>query len=131
MAGSKDKLTPRQEAAIVALLSSRNVEEAAKASNNPVRTLYRWLKDPTFDAAYRKAQRVWFRQAVGRLQQAANPAVAALIKLAMDPTVPPTARARAAYCILTLSIRAFENDELDERLTALERAEEMRNQNKR
>ena len=131
MAGSKETLTPRQEGAILALLSSRSVEDAAKASNNPVRTVYRWMKTPGFESAYRKAQRAWFRQAVGRLQQAANPAVAALMKLALDPTVPPAVRARAAYYILTLSTRMFENDDLDERLTALERAEEMRNQSKK
>ena len=46
-------LTRKQEEAIIALLTHRGVDEAAKAADVATRTLYRWMKDPEFDAAYR------------------------------------------------------------------------------
>jgi hypothetical protein len=69
MTGPNEKLAPKQEAAILALLSSRGIEEAAKSIQIPPRTLYRWLNDPEFDRAYRRAKRSVFGQAISRLQQ--------------------------------------------------------------
>ena len=60
MAGSQENLGAKKEAAILALLSSRSVEDAARASDVPVRTLYRWLKEPDFCGAYREAKRTSF-----------------------------------------------------------------------
>ena len=57
MVDNKSKLTRKQEEAIVALLSNRSMEDVARACNIPARTLYRWLKDGAFDAAYRQARR--------------------------------------------------------------------------
>jgi hypothetical protein len=45
MTPSTHNLTPKQERAIIALLSNRSVEEAAKACNTPVRTMFRWLNE--------------------------------------------------------------------------------------
>ncbi len=50
MSQSGEKLTAKQETA-VALLSSRNVEEAARVAGVTPRTLFRWQNEPTFDAA--------------------------------------------------------------------------------
>jgi uncharacterized protein YjgD (DUF1641 family) len=60
MAGFGSKINRKQEDAIAALLSQRNVEEAARAAKIGVRTLYRWLKDPDFDTAFRQARRAAF-----------------------------------------------------------------------
>ncbi len=54
-----EKLTRKQEEAIVALFSTRSVEEAARPCKTPVRTLFRWLKEPDFDAAYRTVRAEW------------------------------------------------------------------------
>jgi Helix-turn-helix domain len=51
MAGFSGKLGRKQEAAILALLSTRTVEEAARVVHISPRTLYRWQKEPEFDAA--------------------------------------------------------------------------------
>ena len=72
MAGSSSKLTRKQEEAIVALLAQRSIEEAARVAGVGARTLYRWMEEIEFDAAYRKAKRTAFRQSVDRLQQAAR-----------------------------------------------------------
>lgn len=122
MAGSEEKLSRRQEEAIVALLSQRSVEEAARTADVGVRTLYRWLKEPEFDAAYREARRAAYSQAVARLQQASGTAVAVLVKVMIEPGAPASARVRAAECILERAHRGIELEDLEARVVQLERA---------
>ena len=52
MAGHGEKLGRKQEEAIAALLSQRNIEEAARAAGVGTRTLIRWLKLPEFGKEY-------------------------------------------------------------------------------
>jgi len=54
----------KKEAAITALLTQRNMEEAARATGVAPNTLLKWLKLPAFQAAYREARRDVFGQAV-------------------------------------------------------------------
>jgi hypothetical protein len=56
MAGKQGKFGRKQEEAIAALLTQRNVEEAARSAGIGTRTLLRWLKVPEFQAAYRQAR---------------------------------------------------------------------------
>ena len=122
MTGHGAKLTRKWDEAIVALLSHRNVEEAARSIGVATKTLFRWTQVPEFDTAYRNARREAFRQAVARLQQASSAAVTTLLKLAVDQNSPAAVRARAAYYILTLSTKAMETEDIEARVTELERA---------
>jgi hypothetical protein len=124
MAGIGEKLGPKQEAAILALLSSRNVEEAARTAAVSPRALYRWMKEPAFDAAYRAARRAAFAQSVGRLQQASSAAVSTLLKVMVDPGTPASTKVRAADSVLAHTIKAIEVDDIEARVTALEQAAE-------
>src|SRR5438128_6187433 len=81
MSGFGEKLGRKKEAAVLALLSSRNVEEAARAAGVTARTLFRWQKEPEFDAAYREARRAAVSQANARIQQAAGAATTTILKL--------------------------------------------------
>jgi hypothetical protein len=83
------KLGRKQKDAIAALLSQRNLDEAARTAGISTRTLIRWMKDPEFDAAYRKGRRLAFGQSVARLQQASGAAVSTLLKIMVDPAAPP------------------------------------------
>jgi hypothetical protein len=80
MADSDGKLGRKQEEAIVALLSTRSIEDAARACETPARTLYRWLNDPDFDKAYRAARRKAFGQSTARLQYGASAAASTLLR---------------------------------------------------
>src|ERR1700681_4321921 len=80
MAGHGSKIGRKQEDAIAALLTQRNVEDAARAAGIGVRTLLRWLKIPEFQKAYRDARRAAFGQAVARLQQGTSAAATTLLK---------------------------------------------------
>jgi len=53
---TKDTLTPRQQRAISAMMDSRNMADVAFKAGISERTLYRWLRDPNFISAVRKAQ---------------------------------------------------------------------------
>jgi hypothetical protein len=81
MAGSKTKIGLKREEAIIALLSQRSVEDAARACNTPIRTLYRWMTETEFDAAFRAARRKADGQSVSRLQQGSAAAATTLLKV--------------------------------------------------
>ena len=55
MKGHGTKVGRKKEAAVVALLTHRNIDEAAKAVGVAPNTLLKWMKDREFAAAYRKS----------------------------------------------------------------------------
>jgi hypothetical protein len=101
MSGFGEKFGRKKESAVMALLSSRNVEEAARVAGVNPRTLYRWMKDPEFDAAYREAKRAAFSQAIARLHQMSSAAVSTLGKIMIDANAPASTRVRVADSTLT------------------------------
>jgi hypothetical protein len=122
MSGNVTKLRPKQEEALVALLSNRNVEDAAHAINIAPRTLYRWLNEPEFDNAYRRARRAAYGQATARLHQASGAAVSAVLKIMVDSSAPASTRLRAADIVLGHAAKAIEIEDIEARVTALEAA---------
>ncbi|MGH9593286.1 MAG: helix-turn-helix domain-containing protein [Bryobacteraceae bacterium] len=126
MSDSGEDLGAKKEAAILALLSSRNVEEAARAVDVDPRTVYRWLKEPEFQAAFRAAKWAAFSQSIGRLHQMSSTAVSILGKVMVDPATPPATKVRAADSILNHTIKAIETENFEVRLSELERAEASR-----
>jgi hypothetical protein len=58
MAGHGEKFGRKKEDAIVALLSQRNVEDAARAAGIGARTLLRWLQTPEFQAVIHRLGRL-------------------------------------------------------------------------
>jgi hypothetical protein len=122
MAGHGEKFGRKKEDAIAALLTQRNVEEAAHAVGIGTRTLLRWLQLPEFLAAYREARRAAFGQAVARLQQGTSAAATTLLKTMIDPGTPASVRVRAAEAIFNHAAKAIEIEDIDARVTALEAA---------
>jgi transposase-like protein len=122
MSGLKPKTGPKQEAAVLALLSSKNVEDAARVAGITPRTLYRWMKLPEFDAAYRAARRNAYGQSISRLQQGSTAAATTLLKVMVDPATPPSTRVRAAEAVLSHAAKAIEIEDIDARLRELEAA---------
>ena len=114
----------KQEDAIAALLTQRNIEEAAKAAGISARTLLRWLKLPEFQTAYREARRTAYSQAVAKLQQGATAAATTLLKVMLDQTTPASVKVRAAECVMNHSSKAIEIEDVEFRVAELERAAE-------
>jgi hypothetical protein len=122
MAGHGEKLGRKQEDAIAALLSQRNIEEAARAAGVGTRTLIRWLKLPEFGKEYRKARREAVHQSVARLQQATGAAATIVLKLMTDPNVPAAVKLRAAECVFDRAFKGVELEDIEVRVAALEGA---------
>jgi len=111
---------------VAALLSQRNIEDAARIAGVGTRTLLRWLKLPEFQATYRQARRVAFGQSIARLQQASSAAVAALLKVLVDPNTPASSRVRAADCVLDHAAKGIEIEDIEARISELETAANLR-----
>jgi hypothetical protein len=109
-AGEGAKCDRKREEAIVALLTQRNVEEAARVAGMGTTTLYRRMKEADFAAAYREARLAAFGQAGARLQQASNPAVTVILKIMVDPGSPGPTQVRAADLVLKYATEASEED---------------------
>ena len=127
MPGHGAKFSRKKDEAIAALLTQRNIEDAAKAVGIAPNTLLNWMKQPEFQAAYREARRAAFTQSIARLQQAATAAVTTLLKVMVDPASPAASKVRAADCVLNHSAKAIELEDIEVRVAALERAAEVTN----
>jgi hypothetical protein len=121
MMGHGTKFGRKKEETIAALLSQRNIEEAARFVNIGTKTLLRWLQLPEFDRAYREARRAAFSQSIARLQQASSAAAATLLKIMVDPTAPAASRIRAADSVLGHAAKAIEIEDIEARVSELER----------
>jgi transposase-like protein len=120
MRGHGAKFSRKMEEAVAALLTQRNVEEAARAVGIGPATLLRWLKIPEFQTAYREARRAAFGQAVARLQQGASAAATTLLKTMIDPNTPASVRVRAAESVMNHAMKAIEIEDIEARVAALE-----------
>jgi hypothetical protein len=76
------------EQSVIAVLTARNLDEAANSIGVSPKTLLRWQKLPEFARAFREAKTATFRQSLARLQQASGPAVTTLLKILVDPKAP-------------------------------------------
>jgi transposase-like protein len=92
MLGHGSKYSRKKEAAIEALLTKRNVEEAARAAGIGKQTLVRWMKLPEFQADVLEARRTAVSQTNGRLQHASGAAASTLFKIMMDENASHSAR---------------------------------------
>ncbi len=108
MVGHGAKFEQKMEQAVVALLSHRSIEEAARDVGVTANTLLRWMREPEFKNACREARRTVFSHAIGRLQDAAGAAATTLLKIMLDTNVPPAIRLRAAEVVLEQATKAGE-----------------------
>jgi len=88
------------------------------------------MKDREFAAAYRKARAAAVGQAIARLQQTTGAAVSTLQKLMVDNNTPAAIKGNVARAVLALAIKGVEVEEIEARVTELERAVE-ENKNRR
>jgi transposase-like protein len=124
MRGHGAKFGRKKEEAIAALLTQRTVEDAARSVGIGAATLLRWQKEPEFEKSLREARRSAYGQSIARLQQASSVAVTALLKVLVEPGTPPSTRVRAADSVLGHAAKAIELEDIEARLSELERAHE-------
>ncbi|MGA2186852.1 MAG: hypothetical protein ABSH47_27905 [Bryobacteraceae bacterium] len=124
MKGHGTKFGRKKEAAVAALLTHRNIDEAAGVVGIAPNTLLNWMKDREFAAAYREARRAAVGQAIARLQQTTGAAVSTLQKLLVDTSTPASVKARVSTAMLALALKGVETEDILVRVEELERAAE-------
>jgi hypothetical protein len=122
MRGHGTKFSHKMEEAVAAMLTQRNLDEAARVVGISTATLMRWQKLPEFQVAYREARRAAFGQSVARLQQGSSAAATTLLKMLIDPATPASVRVRAAECIMNHATKAIEIEDIEVRVSELEAA---------
>jgi len=122
--GPGDGLPPRHEKAILALLNNPTIARAAEAAGVDESTLHRWLRDPAFASAYKRARAESFGQAVGLTQRYAGAAVQTLVKIMADPAAATASKVAAATSLLKFGREGVVLDDLEERVAKLERGDQ-------
>ena len=118
---SKKSITPRQKKAIVALLSSSSVYQAAESAKIGARTIYRWLIiDENFVNELHLAQTDAIDQAVRRLVGELDANIETMQNIRDDLSNHPGVRLRAAQSLETALLRWWEVRDIEERITRLE-----------
>jgi hypothetical protein len=122
MTGHGQKLSRNQERAIAALISSPSILGAAKNVGIGEKTLNRWLKLENFKTAYREAREQVVNQAIAGIQKSMADAVKALKDIMTDEQAPASARVSAARTIIDTALKSAEIEDLDRRISELEKA---------
>src|SRR6476469_1865789 len=113
------ELTPKQEAAALALAAGCTQPEAARSAGCGARTIKTWLHDrPAFGRRVAELRAEMTARALGRLADGMAFAADALRKLLSAKS--ETVRLGAARAVLELGTRLRESVELEGRLAALE-----------
>jgi len=118
-------LSANQEKGLAALLECQTIAEAATYAGLSEPTLYRYLKDPAFQTAYRAARRQLYEHGVIRLQRDINKAADTLVRNLSCGN--PSAEVRAATVMYEKCEKGIEMLDILERLEALEDAANSKN----
>jgi hypothetical protein len=114
------ELTPKEHAAILALLEQPSIRKAAEAAGIGEATLFRWLQKQDFRRAYLDARSKVVNQTMARIQQLTSEAPALLSELMKDKKQPGTTRLAALRTVLDNAVKGIELDYHDIRLAEIE-----------
>ena len=114
------QLTPKQEAAIAALISHNTVKKAAAAAGVTEVTLWRWQKQPHFHKAYMVARWKVVQQAMANIQNTTSKAAAFLAKVLDDDLQDPRIKMAATRLVLSSSLKAVELEDHAERMNEIQ-----------
>lgn len=115
-------LTGKRRKAVEALLATGEVKAAAEQAGISRDTLHRWLREPAFLAAVRKAEAEALDELSRLLVRLGQTAAATLAQAMQDPAAPWPTRVRAADAALSRLLQVRELAQLEVRVGALEEA---------
>jgi len=113
-------LSAKQEKGLLCLLSEATIVGAASKAGINELTLRRWMSQPEFMHAYRKARMTSFGETLRLLRRSATSAVVTLVSIMQDKTTPKNTRIRAAEIILDHDRKGVEIEDIEARLSELE-----------
>jgi hypothetical protein len=120
MNGFGTELTPKQHQAIQALLIQSSVPNAAASVGVSVRSLYRWLDEPTFRLALNTALDKSIDAAARGLVGLTEKAIKVVETVLDNEQIHPATRLRAADLVLSNMLKLAELRTLAQRVAALE-----------
>jgi len=120
MKGHGQKLSRKQEQAVMALLTSGTIREAAAEVGVAESTIFRWMQMPQFEELYREARHRALGQTIARLQQATTEAVDTLRDVMGDEEAASNSRVTAAKAVLEMAFKAYELEDLAQQVKELE-----------
>ncbi len=120
MNGFGTELTPKQHQAIQALLIQSSVPNAAASVGVSVRSLYRWLDEPTFRLALNTALDKSVDAAARGLVGLTEKAIKVVETVLDNEQIHPATRLRAADLVLSNMLKLAELRTLAQRVAALE-----------
>jgi hypothetical protein len=115
-------ISAKQQRAIMALLSTKSIAEAAQQAKIGERTLWRWLGDPMFRVYLAGAEADMLDAATRRLLQLQDGAIETVKTIMQDSEASAGVRLRAAQAVLDYLLKLRELRNVEQRLTALEMA---------
>lgn len=116
----KNKLTHRQQRAIIALLSTKSITEAAAQIGVTEKTIYQWMNQPAFKAGLISAEGEIIDRATRRLLTLHDQAINVFDEIMGDDDCAPGTKLRAAQSILDYLLKLRELRNVEARLAALE-----------
>jgi len=117
----RSKITEaRRTSAVLALIASPTIEDAAQAAGVARSTLCLWMKDEAFTDELERARGAAFDGGLNALKGAAAEAAAALLALLKSRN--ETTRRLSAVAILEIGLKIHEGRDLEARIRRLEAA---------
>ena len=110
----------KREMLLSALLTNPTVREAAANVGIPETTAYNWLREPEFADEYKQRKRQLVAEASDFMQSKISAATRVIDELMTDTETPPQTRLSAAKTIIETAYKIFEQEEIIERIEALE-----------
>lgn len=114
------KLKPKQESFMFALITEPTVTKAYQKANISNSTAYKWLKDETFKQALMEFRRELMKQTTAKLQANSIGAIDTLVAIMEDENQPANARVQSSRTILEYAYKGLELEDIQERLDRLE-----------
>lgn len=102
------------------MLTSESVTEATEKSGITKNTAYRYLNDPEWKAEYREQSNAITTELTNQLLQLGTKAIKTLEENLTDEEATPASRNTTAKTILDYIYRSYEQNEIVERIEALE-----------
>jgi len=113
------QLTSKQERALLLTLEGKTTRDIAQSLGMSERTVYQWTLNPEFQKQLREEKNKIREAALDRLKQLVGKAVERLEGLLASES--DSVKLRACVAILDYTLKAKELEEVEERLTALEK----------
>ncbi len=123
-----EQLTTKQNKTIEALLLTNTIDRAAKRANVSEASIYRWMKQKSFQTALRAARRDILAHTTTRLQQMSVRALDTLENVMDDQKASSASRVSASRLAMDMMYRGAAIDDIIERLKTLE-AQRLSHQN--